>query len=91
MDCSYDPILRFLAHLRGELVSVLIVYPWSGVRPSVAIRRPQYSNIINETAWPIKATFCVGPLWLGGGGGGVENLFVASESYDLDGRHDHMW
>ena len=43
-------------------------------RPSVAIRRPQYSNIISETARPIKAKFCVGPLWVGlGGGGGAKN------------------
>ena len=43
----------------------LIVYPWSGVRPSVR-RRSQCSNIFfSETAWPIKAKFYAGPPWEG--------------------------
>ena len=49
-------------------IGELIVYPWSGVRPSpVAIRRrSQCSNIFSKTAWPIKAKFYVEPPWVGG-------------------------
>ena len=32
--------------------------------PASVRRRPQCSKI-SETAWPIKAKFCVGPLWVG--------------------------
>ena len=40
----------------------LIVYPWSGVRPSSTI-----SNIFfSETAWQLKAKFYVEPYWVGG-------------------------
>ena len=45
----------FLAHLSLRLTGELIVYPCSGVRPSV---RPSFtfSKIFSsETAWPIKA------------------------------------
>ena len=43
----------------------LIVYPCSGVRPSV--RRPPFSKIFSsETAWPIKAKFYMKHLWEGG-------------------------
>ena len=43
----------------------LIVYPCSGVRPSV--RRPHFSKIFSsETAWPIKAKFYMKHLWEGG-------------------------
>ena len=55
----------FLAHLSRRLIGELIVYPWSGVRPSSV--RPQCSNIFfSETAWPIKAKFYVEPPWVGG-------------------------
>ena len=41
----------------------LIVYPWSGVRPSLST----ISNIFfSETACPIKAKFYVEPPWVGG-------------------------
>ena len=44
----------------NHIFSELIVYPWSGVRPSSV--RPQCSNIFfSETAWPIKAKFYVEP------------------------------
>ena len=53
--------------------SELIVYPWSGVRPSSVVvfrrRRPSFtiSNIFfSETAWRIKAKFYVEPPWVGG-------------------------
>ena len=60
-------VLWFLAHLSQRLKGELIVYPWSGVRPSVV--RPSFtiSNIFfSETAWPIKAKFYVEPHWVGG-------------------------
>ena len=49
----------------------LIVYPCSGVRPSVVrpsvVRRPPFSKIFSsETAWPIKAKFYMKHLWEGG-------------------------
>ena len=54
-----------LAHLSQRLIGELIVYPWSGVRPSVV--RSQCSNIFfSETAGPIKAKFYVEPPWVGG-------------------------
>ena len=63
-------IQYFLAHLSRRLIGELIVYQWSGVRPSsssVVVRRPQCSNIFfSETAWPIKAKFYVEPPWVGG-------------------------
>ena len=65
------PPRLFLAHLSRRLIGELIVYPWSGVRPS-SVRRPsvvcpQCSNIFfSETAWPILAKFYVEPPWVGG-------------------------
>ena len=51
---------KFFAHLSRRLIGELIVYPWSGVRPST------FSNIFSsETAWPIKAKFYVEPPWVG--------------------------
>ena len=45
----------------------LIVYPCSGVRPSVIRRTSTISNIFSsETAWPIKAKFNVEPPLEGG-------------------------
>ena len=66
------PVVKsfLLAHLSRRLIGELIVYPWSGVRPSVV--RPsvvcsQCSNIFfSETAGPIKAKFYVEPPWVGG-------------------------
>ena len=34
------------------------------VRP-LSVCHPQCSNIFSETAWSIKAKFCVKPLWVG--------------------------
>ena len=45
----------------------LIVYPCSGVRPSVVRRTSTISNIFSsETAWPIKDKFYVEPPLEGG-------------------------
>ena len=58
--------LLLLAHLSRRLIGELIVYPWSGVRPSVGVCS-QCSNIFfSETAGPIKAKFYVEPPWVGG-------------------------
>ena len=62
------PLLKhfLLAHLSRRLIGELIVYQWSGVRPS-SVRRPQCSKIFfSETADPIKAKFYVEPPWVGG-------------------------
>ena len=59
----------FLAHLSRRLIGELIVYQWSGVRPSVRLSsvRPQCSKIFfSETARLIKAKFFVEPPWVGG-------------------------
>ena len=50
------------------LIGELIGYIYSGVRPSyVVVHRSQCLNIFSsETAWPIKAKFCVEPPWIGG-------------------------
>ena len=56
-----------LAHLSRRLIGELIVYQWSGVRPSVVRCRPQCSKIFfSDTAGPIKAKFYVEPPWVGG-------------------------
>ena len=56
--------LFLLAHLSQRLIGELIGYSWSGVRPSVGVRRrrSQCSKIFfSETALPIKAKFTVKP------------------------------
>ena len=55
----------FLAHLSQRLIGELIVYPCSGVRRR-RCRRPPFSNVFSETAWPITAKFYVEPPWEGG-------------------------
>ena len=37
----------FLAHLSRRLIGELIGYSWSGVRPSVVVRRPQFQTSIS--------------------------------------------
>ena len=47
----------------------LIVYPLSrrpSVRRTSSVRRPPFSKIFSETAWPIKAKFYVEPPWIRG-------------------------
>ena len=58
--------VAFLAHLSRRLTGELIGYPW--IRRLSVRRRPfTFSNIFfSETAWPIKAKFCVEPPWEGG-------------------------
>ena len=63
-------IVRFLAHLSRRLVGELIVYPWSGVRPSSVRRRPSSSTIsnmnISATSGPIATKFYLKHHWVGG-------------------------
>ena len=58
----------FLAHLSRRLIGELIVYPCSGVRPSV--RRPSSSTIskifFSETAGPIVLILHIHHLQVGG-------------------------
>ena len=50
---NYTEFCPFLAHLSRRLVGELIVYPWSGVRPSSTI-----SNMnISATSGPITMKF----------------------------------
>ena len=53
----------------------------------VIIHCPQCLNIFSETTWPIKAKFCVEPLWVVG----TKVLFSASGLHDHDGCHAHIW
>ena len=60
----------FLAHLSRRLVGELIVYPWSGVRPSSVRRRPSSFTIsnmnISATSGPITTKFNLKHHWVGG-------------------------
>ena len=61
--------IDFLAHLSRRLVGELIVYPWSGVRPSSVVRRPSFtiSNMnISATSGPIATKFYLKHHWVGG-------------------------
>ena len=69
LSTFFENFTEFLAQLSRRLIGEFIVYPWSGVRPSVrpsVRRRSQYLNIFfSETACPIKAKFYVEPPWVG--------------------------
>ena len=56
-----------LAHLSRRHIGELIGYSWSGVRPSVVVRRrSQCSKIFSsETAGPIKPKFYLELPWVG--------------------------
>ena len=61
----------FLAHLSRRLVGELIVYPWSGVRPSSVVRRRRpwftISNMnMSATSRPITTKFNLKHHWIGG-------------------------
>ena len=62
-------IYIFLAHLSRRLIGELIVYPCSGVRPSV-VRRPSSFTIskifFSETAGPIVLILHIHHLQVGG-------------------------
>ena len=67
VNCIYS-IVPLLAHLSQRLIGELIVYPCSGVRPSVVVvvRRPQFQTSSSPYAGPIKAKFYLEPPWVGG-------------------------
>ena len=59
----------FLAHLSRRLVGELIVYPWSGVRPSSVVRCPSFtiSNMnMSATSGPVTTKFNLKHHWVGG-------------------------
>ena len=71
INCFWLVRSHFLAHLSRRLVGELIVYPWSGVRPSSVVRRrPSSSTIsninISATNRPIATKFYLKHHWVGG-------------------------
>ena len=65
-----NPAAGLLAHLSRRLVGELIVYPWSGVRPSSVIRRRHSSTIsnmnISATSGLIATKFYLKHHWVVG-------------------------
>ena len=78
----------FLAHLSRRLIGELIVYPWSGVCPSVV--RPSSTMlkhlVLRNHLLDQSQILCGASL-----GRGNEILFVASGSCDQDGHHAYIW
>ena len=78
-----------LAHLSRRLIGELIVYPWSGVRPSVVVRRrpsTMLKHLLLRNHWTDQSQIlCRASL-----GRGNDILFAASGSHDQDGRHAHI-
>ena len=82
----------FLAHLSRRLIGELIVYQWSGVRPSYVVRRPSASStmlkdLLLRNCWSDRSQIICGASL----GRGNDILFAASGSHDQDGRHAHIW
>ena len=69
----------------------LIVYPWSGVRPSSVVRRPSvvnnFKHLLLQNRLANQSQILCGACL----GRGNESLFPASGSHDQDGRHAHIW
>ena len=87
-------IQAFLAHLSQRLIGELIGYSWSGVRPSVGVRRrPSASSftmlkdLLLQNRWADQSQILCGASL----GRGNDILFAASGSHDQDGRHAHIW
>ena len=86
-----DGLLHLLlAHLSRRLIGELIVYQWSGVRPSV-VRRPSASStmlkdLLLRNRWSDQSQILCGASL----GRGNDILFAASGSHDQDGRHTHI-
>ena len=79
----------FLAHLSRRLIGELIVYPWSGVCPSVAGCR--WSTMLKHLLLRNRLADQSQILCEASLGRGNEILFTASGSHDQDGRHAHIW
>ena len=71
----------FLAHLSRRLIGELIVYPWSGVRPSSSTMLKHLRNRSTDQS----QILCGASL-----GRGNKILFAASGSHDQDGHHAHI-
>ena len=57
-----NSFIHLLAHLSRRLIGELIVYPWSGVRPSSS---STISNMyISATSWPITTKFYLKHHWV---------------------------
>ena len=81
-----------LAHLSRRLIGELIVYQWSGVRPSsVVVRRRPSSTMLKHLLLRNRLADQSQILCGASLGRGNEILFVASGSHDQDGRHAHIW
>ena len=48
LSLRYRQILCLLAHLSRRLIGELIVYQWSGVRPSYVVRRPSSVGVVHN-------------------------------------------
>ena len=75
----------FLAHLSRRLIGELIVYPWSGVRPSSASSTMLKHLLLRNRLADQSQILCGASL-----GRGNDILFAASGSHDQDGRHAHI-
>ena len=73
----------FLAHLSRRLIGELIVYQWSGVRPSFTMLKHLLlrNRLANQSQ-----ILCGASL-----GRRNEILVAACGSHDQDGRHAHIW
>ena len=83
--------LCLLAHLSQRLIGELIVYPWSGVRPSASVSsvRPSFTMLkdllLRNRLADQSQILCGASL-----GRGNEILFTTSGSHDQDGCHAHI-
>ena len=85
VSVSQDHWSSGLAHLTRRLEGELIVYPWSGVRPSV-VHNFKHLLLLNPLAYQSQI-LCGASL-----GRGNETLFdMHAGSHDQDGRHAHIW
>ena len=79
-----------LAHLSQRLIGELIGYSWSGVHPSVGVRRPLASltmlkDLLLRNRFANQSQILCGASL----GRGNSILFAASGSHDRDGCHAH--
>ena len=79
-----------LAHLSQRLIGEIIVYPLSGVRPSLSVR-PSSSTMLKHlllrNGWANQSQIVSGASL----GRGTESLFATSGSHDQGGHHAYIW
>ena len=82
-----DHCFSSLAHLSRRLICKLIVYPWSGVRPSVVVRLSTMLKhlLLRNRLGDQSQVLCGASL-----GRGNQIFYAASGSHDQDGRHAHI-